>query len=64
VLRHVLGQTYNGVITSNDHSAYASHHKDGIRQLCWAAIIRKLKALKEDRSSSQPVALPDMFWRI
>jgi transposase len=51
VLREVLGQSYDGVITSDDHSAYASYHKSGIRQLCWAHIIRKLKALKEDRSS-------------
>lgn len=51
VLREVLGETFSGVITSDDHSAYASYHKKGIRQLCWAHIIRKLKALKEDRSS-------------
>ncbi len=51
VLREVLGQTFEGVITSDDHSAYASYHKNGLRQLCWAHIIRKLKALLEDRSS-------------
>ena len=51
VLRAVLGQSFSGVITSDDHSAYASYHKNGLRQLCWAHIIRKLKALKEDRSS-------------
>lgn len=51
VLREVLGQTFDGVITSDDHSAYSSYHKNGLRQLCWAHIIRKLKALKEDRSS-------------
>jgi transposase len=51
VLREVLGQTFDGVITSDDHSAYGSYHKNGLRQLCWAHIIRKLKALKEDRSS-------------
>jgi transposase len=51
VLREVLGDTFAGVITSDDHSAYASYHKNGCRQLCWAHIIRKLKALKEDRSS-------------
>ena len=51
VLRNVLGQTFDGVITSDDHSAYGSYHKNGLRQLCWAHIIRKLKALKEDRSS-------------
>jgi transposase len=51
VLREVLGQSFDGVITSDDHSAYASYHKNGLRQLCWAHIIRKLKALEEDRSS-------------
>ena len=51
VLREVLGDSFAGVITSDDHSAYASYHKNGLRQLCWAHIIRKLKALEEDRSS-------------
>ncbi len=51
VLREVLGETYAGVITSDDHSAYASYHKNGLHQLSWVHIIRKLKALKEDRSS-------------
>jgi transposase len=51
VLRSVLGDSFKGVITSDDHSAYNSYHKSGIRQLCWAHIIRKLKGLKESRSS-------------
>ncbi len=51
VLREVLGDSFPGVITSDDHSAYAGYHKNGLRQLCWAHIIRKLKSLKEDRSS-------------
>lgn len=51
VLRSILGDTFHGVITSDDHSAYRSYHKKGIRQLCWAHIIRKLKALKEGRAS-------------
>jgi len=51
VLREVLGESFSGIITSDDHSAYASYHKKGLRQLCWAHIIRKLKALEEDRSS-------------
>lgn len=51
VLREVLGDSFAGIITSDDHSAYASYHKNGLRQLCWAHIIRKLKSLKEDRSS-------------
>lgn len=51
VLKSVLGEVFNGVITSDDHSAYNSYHKNGVRQLCWAHIIRKLKGLKEGRSS-------------
>ena len=51
VLKSVLGDVFTGVITSDDHSAYRSYHKNGIRQLCWAHIIRKLKALKDGRAS-------------
>ena len=51
VLRSVLGDVFKGVITSDDHSAYSSYQKKGIRQLCWAHIIRKLKALKDGRAS-------------
>lgn len=47
VLRSVLGEAFKGVISSDDHSAYASYHKDGLRQLCWAHLIRKFKWLKE-----------------
>lgn len=53
VLKSVLGEVFKGVITSDDHSAYSSYHKKGIRQLCWAHLIRKLKNLKESRSSPQ-----------
>ena len=51
VLKEVLGDTFPGIITSDDHSAYSSYHKDGLRQLCWAHIIRKFKGLKDGRSS-------------
>ena len=51
VLKEVLGDTFSGIITSDDHSAYSSYHKHGLRQLCWAHIIRKFKGLKDDRSS-------------
>lgn len=51
VLKEVLGEHFAGIITSDDHSAYNSYHKKGIRQLCWPHLIRKLKALKDDRSS-------------
>jgi transposase len=51
VLRSVLGDTFKGVISSDDHSAYSSYHKNGLRQLCWAHLIRKFKGLKESRSN-------------
>ena len=51
VLKEVLGEHFAGIITSDDHSAYHSYHKKGIRQLCWPHLIRKLKALKDGRSS-------------
>lgn len=53
VLKSVLGEAFKGVITSDDHSAYSSYHKKGTRQLCWSHLIRKLKNLKESRSSPQ-----------
>ncbi len=46
VLREVLGQTFDGVIISDDHSAYSSYHKNGLRQLCWAHIIRNEKSVQ------------------
>lgn len=51
VLRSVLGSVFKGVISSDDHSAYSSYHNKGIRQLCWAHMIRKFRGLKESRSS-------------
>jgi transposase len=53
VLKSVLGEVFKGVISSDDHSAYSSYHKKGTRQLCWAHMIRKLKNLKESRSSPE-----------
>jgi transposase len=51
VLQSVLGESFSGVITSDDHSAYSKYHKSGVRQLCWAHLIRKLKGLKDGRAS-------------
>jgi transposase len=51
VLRKILGETFAGIIGSDDHSAYNCYHKNRPRQLCWAHLIRKLKALRDDRSS-------------
>jgi transposase len=51
VIGSVLGNSYQGVIVSDDHSAYSRYHKGRLRQLCWAHQIRKFKGLKESRSS-------------
>ena len=51
VLQSVLGESFSGIITSDDYSAYNKYHKSGVRQLCWAHLIRKLKALKDGRAS-------------
>ena len=42
MLKAVLGDTFSGIITSDDHSAYNSYHKHGLRQLCRAHIIRRI----------------------
>lgn len=55
VLKEILGETFAGIIGSDDHSAYRSYHKNGVRQLCWAHLIRMLKGLKENKAS------PDAF---
>jgi transposase len=51
VLSSILGATFKRVISSDDHSAYSCYHKNGVRQLCWAHLIRKFKGLKDSRSS-------------
>jgi transposase len=51
VVSSVLGAAFAGIITSDDHSAYRAYHKEGIRQLCWAHIIRKFIALADIRGS-------------
>jgi transposase len=51
VLQSVLGESFSGAITSDDHSAYSKYHKSGVRQLCWAHLIRKLKGLRDGRAS-------------
>jgi len=51
VLGSILGAAFKGVITSDDHSAYGSYHNNGVRQLCWAHLIRKFKGLKDSRGS-------------
>lgn len=51
VIKTTLGESYDGILCSDDFSAYSAYHKNGARQLCWAHLIRKLKGLKDSRSS-------------
>ena len=45
VLREILGEIFNGVLCSDMYSAYKAFHK-GVRQFCWAHIIRDIKGIK------------------
>jgi len=57
VLRETLGQTYSGILCSDMYSAYNAYHK-GLRQVCWAHIIRNLKGLKHGCRSPDGVKFP------
>ncbi len=45
VLREILGDEYKGILCSDMYSAYKAFH-DGVRQFCWAHIIRRIKGIK------------------
>ncbi len=54
VLRETLGPTFSGILCSDMFSAYNAYHK-GLRQICWAHIIRNLKGLKHSCRSPDGV---------
>lgn len=45
VLKEILGDEYRGILCSDMYSAYKKFHK-GVRQFCWAHIIRGIKGIK------------------
>jgi len=45
VLKEILGDEYTGILCSDMYSAYKAFHK-GVRQFCWAHIIRGIKGIK------------------
>jgi len=45
VLKEVIGAVYSGILCSDRFSAYNAYHK-GLRQVCWAHILRDLKGVK------------------
>jgi len=61
VIGPVLGNSYQGLIVSDDHSAYSRYHKSRLRQLCWAHQIRKFKGLKESRSSPDAICFQKLM---
>lgn len=45
VLKEILGDVFHGSLGSDMYSAYKAYHK-GVRQFCWAHIIRTIKGVK------------------
>jgi transposase len=54
VLKAILGAEYKGTLCSDMYSAYKSFHK-GLRQFCWAHIIRGIKGIKHGCRSPDAV---------
>jgi transposase len=54
VLEEILGDEYQGVLCSDMYSAYKKFHK-GVRQFCWAHIIRGIKGIKHSCRSPDAV---------
>ena len=62
VLSTVLGSVFRGILVTDDYSAYRKYHH-GIRQLCWAHLIRKLKGIKDSRGSPDAYAFSRQMLR-
>jgi transposase len=45
VLKEILGDEYKGILCSDMYSAYKAFHR-GVRQFCWAHVIRGIKGIK------------------
>ncbi len=54
VLKEILGDEYRGVLCSDMYSAYKAYH-DGVRQFCWAHVIRGIKGIKHSCRSPDAV---------
>jgi transposase len=61
VLKEILGDEYQGVLCSDMYSAYKKFHK-GVRQFCWAHIIRAMKGIKH--SCRSPDAVKFSKWML
>jgi transposase len=54
VLKEILGNDYKGILCSDMYSAYKAFH-NGVRQFCWAHIIRGIKGIKHTCTSPDAV---------
>lgn len=54
VLKEILGDECHGVLCSDMYSAYKKYHH-GVRQFCWAHIIRGIKGIKHSCRSPDAV---------
>jgi transposase len=54
VLKEIFGDEYKGILCSDMYSAYKAFHK-GVRQFCWAHIIRNFKGIKHTCRSPDAV---------
>ena len=61
VLKEILGDVFNGILCSDMYSAYKAFHK-GVRQFCWAHIIRDIKGVKH--ACRSPDALRFSKWML
>ena len=61
VLEEILGNEYQGVLCSDMYSAYKKFHR-GVRQFCWAHIIRGIKGIKH--SCRSPDAVRFSTWML
>lgn len=61
VLKEILGDEYRGILCSDMYSAYKKFHK-GVRQFCWAHIIRAIKGIKH--SCRSPDAVKFSKWML
>lgn len=61
VLKDILGEVFNGTLCSDMYSAYKAFHK-GVRQFCWAHIIRGIRGVKH--SCRSPDAVKFSKWML
>jgi len=61
VLKDILGDEYKGIVVSDMYSAYKAFH-NGVRQFCWAHIIRGIKGIKH--SCRSPDAVKFSTWML